>query len=152
MYNLHDLIPPGSGWDLKKATDINDAGQIVGFGLAPGGDYLRAFLLVPADAPVSVPEAGASNRFGLRVSPIPLDPTTRISYELPGPGPVRITVHDVAGRRVATLLDRFQPAGHHSLLWGPNAPGGQTSGNSVYFLCVASNGGTGVKKLVYLGR
>jgi probable HAF family extracellular repeat protein len=49
MHNLNDLIPPGSGWDLVKALDINDAGQIVGFGLPPGGGSydLRAFLLVP---------------------------------------------------------------------------------------------------------
>jgi probable HAF family extracellular repeat protein len=152
MYNLNHLIPPGSGWDLIKATDINDAGQIVGFGLAPGGEYLRAFLLVPADTPVNVPEAVASNRFGLNVSPIPLGPTTQVSYVLQDPGPVRITVHDVAGRRVATLLDRFQPAGHHSLLWSPNGPGGETFGNKVYLLRVTSNGGTAVKKLVYLGR
>jgi probable HAF family extracellular repeat protein len=32
MYNLNDLIPAGSGWDLRSAKDINDAGQIVGYG------------------------------------------------------------------------------------------------------------------------
>ncbi|MCP4250382.1 MAG: DUF3466 family protein [bacterium] len=48
MYNLNDLIPSGTGWDFLKATDINDAGQIVGIGLlAPNDQYLRAYLLEP---------------------------------------------------------------------------------------------------------
>jgi probable HAF family extracellular repeat protein len=150
MYNLNDLIPPGSGWDLIKATDINDAGQIVGFGLAPGGTYLRAFLLDPVDTPASVLQEGVPNHFGLRVAPIPLGLTTRISFVLPRPGQVRITLHDVAGRHVATLLDGFRAAGHHSLPWNPNLPGGQVAGNGVYFLRVTSDGAIGVKKLVHL--
>ena len=48
MYNLNDLIPSGSGWDLVRATDINDAGQIIGYGVHhPYDDTLRAFLLDP---------------------------------------------------------------------------------------------------------
>jgi probable HAF family extracellular repeat protein len=48
MYNLNDLIPSGGGWELLSALDINDAGQIVGFGLlAPNDQYLRAYLLEP---------------------------------------------------------------------------------------------------------
>ena len=32
MQNINDLIPPNSGWDLQEARDINDRGQIVGWG------------------------------------------------------------------------------------------------------------------------
>ncbi|MHC4275124.1 MAG: DUF3466 family protein, partial [Planctomycetota bacterium] len=46
MYNLNHLIPSGSGLDLRSALDINDAGQIVGYGLTPN-DQIRAFLLEP---------------------------------------------------------------------------------------------------------
>jgi probable HAF family extracellular repeat protein len=153
MYNLNDLIPPGSGWDLIKALDINDAGEIVGFGLAPGGgSYLRAFLLVPANPPVSVPQEGAPNLLGLHVAPIPFSLGTRISYMLPVPGPIRVTVHDVAGRNVATLLDGIQPSGRHSLLWNPNDHGGAAAGNGVYFLRVASDGRSEVRKLVHMKR
>jgi probable HAF family extracellular repeat protein len=45
IYDLNTLIPPGSGWTLREATGINDAGQIVGTGLHNG--QLRAFLLTP---------------------------------------------------------------------------------------------------------
>jgi probable HAF family extracellular repeat protein len=48
MYNLNDLIPPGTGLDLRSARDINDAGQIVGYAINEA-DQLRAFLLTPVD-------------------------------------------------------------------------------------------------------
>ena len=46
VHDLNGLIPAGSGWELYHANDINDAGQIVGYG-AFNGQY-RAFLLTPA--------------------------------------------------------------------------------------------------------
>jgi probable HAF family extracellular repeat protein len=48
MQNLNQLVPAGSGWELIEATDINDAGQIVGYGRFQG--RIRAFLLTPARA------------------------------------------------------------------------------------------------------
>jgi probable HAF family extracellular repeat protein len=46
MYDLNDLIDPDSGWVLRYARDINDAGQIVGVGEFNGEP--RGFLLTPA--------------------------------------------------------------------------------------------------------
>lgn len=40
-YQLNDLINPDAGWDLQRATDVNEKGQIVGFGNYGG------FLLTP---------------------------------------------------------------------------------------------------------
>src|SRR5205085_4852074 len=36
MVDLNSLLPPNSGWQLASASFINDAGQIVGFGLYNG--------------------------------------------------------------------------------------------------------------------
>ena len=44
--DLNTLIPVDSGWKLSQACDINDKGQIVGFGAFKGSDF-RAFLLNP---------------------------------------------------------------------------------------------------------
>jgi len=59
---LMDLIPPDSGWiELSEARDINEAGQIVGWGnYEDEGRYSRrAFLLTP------VPEPGALLLLGI---------------------------------------------------------------------------------------
>jgi hypothetical protein len=52
MRDLNDLIPADSGWELRTAQDINDVGQIVGYGVIDiNGDGIyserRAFLLTP---------------------------------------------------------------------------------------------------------
>jgi len=43
MFNLNNLIPTNSGWILESATDINNNGEIVGYGTFQG--QTRAFLL-----------------------------------------------------------------------------------------------------------
>ena len=45
MQDLNHLIPADSGWELIRATGINDAGQIVGYGSI--GGQTHAFLLTP---------------------------------------------------------------------------------------------------------
>jgi len=54
--NLNDLITPNTGWTLIRATQINDTGNITGFGLINGEQH--AFLLTPYDDhdPEATPE------------------------------------------------------------------------------------------------
>ena len=40
------MIPPGTGWALEGAVDINDAGSVVGWGWFAG--HRRAVVLTPA--------------------------------------------------------------------------------------------------------
>ncbi|MCA9440697.1 MAG: hypothetical protein KC964_07825 [Candidatus Omnitrophica bacterium] len=49
LMDLNDLIPEDSGWELIQAHDINDAGEIVGWGNYRGKEH--AFLLTPLNAP-----------------------------------------------------------------------------------------------------
>ena len=53
MTDLNTLIDPSSGWTLKNAQGINDAGQIVGIGTNPSG-HRHAFLLTPVPEPSSL--------------------------------------------------------------------------------------------------
>ncbi len=46
MYDLNDLLIPGSGWVIQDAVGINDAGQIAATGTDPAG-LADAFLLNP---------------------------------------------------------------------------------------------------------
>jgi probable HAF family extracellular repeat protein len=48
MTDLNTLIPPESPLFLKEPVDINDRGEIVGFGLLSDGEQ-RGFLLTPCD-------------------------------------------------------------------------------------------------------
>jgi probable HAF family extracellular repeat protein len=54
MIDLNTLLEPGSGWTLRGASDVNELGEIVGWGTNPVGQE-RAFLLEPV---VPEPNAG----------------------------------------------------------------------------------------------
>ena len=58
--------------------------------------------------------------------PNPFNPTTTIGFQVPQESHVRLTVFDVLGRKVATLVDRPYPAGKHRADWnGANMASGQ---------------------------
>ena len=52
MFSLNDLIDPASGWQLEHAFDINNHGQIVGYGYINGAQH--AYLLTPIPEPASL--------------------------------------------------------------------------------------------------
>jgi probable HAF family extracellular repeat protein len=45
MLDLNSLLPAGTPWTLWSASSINDAGQIVGYGVGPNG--IHGYLLTP---------------------------------------------------------------------------------------------------------
>jgi|WetSurMetagenome_2_1015567.scaffolds.fasta_scaffold31156_2 hypothetical protein len=60
--------------------------------------------------------------------PNPFNAQTTISYSLPEPGPMTLTIYNLLGQKVATLFDGVQTAGEHKIIWDAK---GMTSG--VYF-------------------
>jgi hypothetical protein len=63
--------------------------------------------------------------------PNPFNPSTLIQYQLAGAGPVRLTVFDILGREVATLVDGVQQQGTHEARFDG---GGLSSGVYLYRL------------------
>ena len=63
--------------------------------------------------------------------PNPFNPVTTIAYGLDRAAEVRLTVYDVLGRHVATLVDGLMPAGRHAAVFDA---AGQASGLYFYTL------------------
>ncbi|MBI2428047.1 MAG: DUF1501 domain-containing protein [Ignavibacteriales bacterium] len=53
--------------------------------------------------------------------PNPFNPSTKISYDLPDDGQVLVQIFDMAGRRVAVLVNGYQPAGHYEVVFTASA-------------------------------
>lgn len=69
-------------------------------------------------------EPGPSG-LNLAVFPNPTDGGTRVRFDLPRPGPVRLGVYDLTGRRLQLLTDEPRAAGSHELDWpAPTLPAG----------------------------
>ena len=77
--------------------------------------------------------------------PNPFNPITQIRYELPKSTSVNLTVFDVLGREVVTLVDEVQEAGYKSAEW--NASDKPTG---VYFYQLRANGFLDTRKLLLL--
>jgi WD40 repeat protein len=66
-------------------------------------------------------------------APNPFNPTTRIRFTLPEDGHANLTIYDVAGRRVRTLVDDKRRANHYDVVWDGRDHKGQTVASGVYF-------------------
>ena len=73
-------------------------------------------------------------RTTLSNKPNPFNPSTTIQYELPGVSRVSLTIYDIAGRKVATLLKaKAQEAGRYEIVWDGRSDTGRNVGSGVYF-------------------
>jgi hypothetical protein len=64
--------------------------------------------------------------------PNPFNPVTKIEYDIPGDGNVSLVVYDVLGRQVITLVNGFQTAGYHDVLWDGTDERGKKAGAGIY--------------------
>ncbi|RMD95494.1 MAG: T9SS C-terminal target domain-containing protein, partial [Calditrichaeota bacterium] len=65
--------------------------------------------------------------------PNPFNPETTIEYELARPGHVRLTIYNLLGQRIQTLVDEWQPAGKYRVKWdGRGERGAKSVASGVY--------------------
>jgi hypothetical protein len=77
--------------------------------------------------------------------PNPFNPTTKIRYQIPELSKVKLTVYDVLGREVTTLVNEEKPAGVYEVEFdGANLPSG------VYFYRIEAEKYSETKKFILL--
>lgn len=81
--------------------------------------------------------------------PNPGNPQFRAAFTLPAGGRVVVSIHDLAGRRLAVLREGDLEAGDHEVAWDGRA-GGRTVAAGTYLLRVAGPGGVATARLVLL--
>ncbi|MEZ4387856.1 MAG: T9SS type A sorting domain-containing protein [Candidatus Krumholzibacteriia bacterium] len=77
-----------------------------------------AHALLVLDVVTDMPAAPAGRP--LTAYPNPFNPACTLAFDLAAAGRVQLTVHDLAGRRVARLLDEARPAGPQQVAWHPD--------------------------------
>ncbi|MBZ0325131.1 MAG: T9SS type A sorting domain-containing protein [Alphaproteobacteria bacterium] len=85
-----------------------------------------------------------------RAFPNPFRTSATIPFSVSRPSPARITVFDVTGRRVVTLLDGQIPAGRHQVLWNGRDAAGSATAAGVYFYRVDLGKAASTRKLLKL--
>jgi len=81
----------------------------------------------------------------LQNHPNPFNPETTIEYFLPNTSEVEITIFDITGRQITTLVKSIESPGYHKLIWNAESyPSG------VYVYKMQSGSFTDVKKMILL--
>lgn len=78
----------------------------------------------------------------VRAAPNPFDQSTKIQLTLATNGETRVTVYDVAGRRVRDVYRGWLPSGRHTIPWDGRNDGGQPVAAGVYFVGVKTQAAT----------
>jgi agmatine deiminase len=98
-----------------------------------------------------VPDDGQAQRFSLEQNrPNPFNPKTVLAYDLPQASNVTLVVHNAAGRKIATLVDRHVGAGGHTATWRGLDDDGQSVSSGVYFFTLTYGGESITRKGVLL--
>ncbi|UCH84754.1 MAG: T9SS type A sorting domain-containing protein [Candidatus Latescibacterota bacterium] len=82
--------------------------------------------------------------------PNPFNPETSIEFSLDHEQRVTLSIFDVAGRLVVTLVDEVMPAGPHRTQWSGRNDRGATSPSGVYFVRLSSGDRSITRKAVKL--
>ncbi len=82
--------------------------------------------------------------------PNPFSGTTRISFTLASAGKVDVTVHDLAGRRIANLYQGSLEAGTHVVSWNGRMSSGVAAATGIYQYVVTTPAGRQSRPMLLL--
>jgi hypothetical protein len=77
--------------------------------------------------------------------PNPFNPVTKITYQLAQSGKVKLSIYDINGRLIETLVNGMKPSGQHSIEWHADKVS-----SGVYFYRLETKGYNRVKKMVVI--
>ncbi|MBU8870218.1 MAG: T9SS type A sorting domain-containing protein [Gemmatimonadales bacterium] len=86
----------------------------------------------------------------LAVHPNPFNPQAVITYSLPHAQHVIMTIHDLSGRKIASVVDGPQAAGNQSITWAGRDDSGFALASGAYFARLVTSDGIQVKKMLIL--
>jgi sugar lactone lactonase YvrE len=157
LYVTEDRTAP-NGRILRIASDGTHSVFAGGFGQAQGMIFDPAngdFYVAEQDSDrvwrvrfgaTAVPDADATaeartGAMTVSVAPNPFRSSTVISFEVGRPGPVRVAVFDVAGRRVRVLADGARPAaGEVRIPWDGRNDAGEAVAPGMYLVRLSESG------------
>jgi glucose/arabinose dehydrogenase len=133
-----DLDPPGTERIIFPGAIVEDpAGEL--YVVEYRATLSQLWKIVPEPGFVGAPEKIAASGLSLsKAVPNPSAARVAWEYSLAGPGSLRASILDAAGRVVRALPDRTAPSG--AIEWDGRDSAGRLAGSGVYFLRAESAG------------
>ncbi len=134
---------PIAGALVTFTSEANPALSFSGYTNA-GGQYNIAI------APLSVGDVTPAP-FTLRQNhPNPFNPATTITFSIAEPGLVTLSIYNILGQRIRTLVNGIVPAGDHAMVWDGRDYAGFAVGAGVYLYRLTDGTRVEVKKMLLL--
>ncbi|MBU8870875.1 MAG: T9SS type A sorting domain-containing protein [Gemmatimonadales bacterium] len=129
------LVPGGFRGEVRLVGAVNEL--VLG-----GQEFYVDNICVMLNASSSVSPQMQSPSLVLNPNfPNPFNPRTTLSFSLEHEKNVRLTIHDVAGRLVKTLMSGRKSAGDHNVVWNGKDQHGSSVAAGIYFVRVATGSG-----------
>ncbi len=125
---------------------VKDTLYVAETGLEASNPFPKLWrIILPLSPTTGVdPAQGEPIAFELRQNyPNPFNPSTAISYQLSAVSHATLTVYDILGRRIATLVDGVMPAGTHTVTFDASR-----LASGIYFYRLSAGNFTAVKKMM----
>lgn len=90
------------------------------------------------------------NKIATHNYPNPFNPTTTISFNIPQQTNVNVTVYNVKGEKVKTLVNSALNSGTHTVVWDGEDDNQNAVASGVYFYKVRTENSTAVKKIMMI--
>lgn len=135
---------------IQDCTAITPDGQwIFGYGQDLVPPYTRRAYRIHNTDVAAVPAPDARSGLALASpAPNPTSGASRLSFDLPETGDVDLSIFDVSGRRVATVLHASLPSGPHASVWNGRDDQGRGVGAGLYWVKLATRAGSVTQRLV----
>jgi len=136
--------PVASAWNLN--------GWFAWVDPRAGGNniFLRNVDLTPVDIDDDDPELLPSG-FALEQNyPNPVNPGTKIEFEIPSRMHVEISIYNVLGKRVSIVTDEAYEAGRHNVAWHGNDDRGNPVASGLYFYRMTAGEFSATRKMLII--
>lgn len=80
--------------------------------------------------------------------PNPFNPSTNIRYSLPAAGNVKVEIFNTLGQLVNTIVNNYQEAGSHNVVWNGSDMNGNQVSTGIYIYKLTTNNFVSAKKMV----
>ncbi|NNM32637.1 MAG: hypothetical protein HKO53_06205 [Gemmatimonadetes bacterium] len=139
-------------WDLTLGTseDCNTNGVPDECDIASGTSQDSEPNGIPDECETTSVGDTPQSFYGATVAPNPFNPATVIRFQMAAAGRAQVTIYDVTGRRVRTLVDREMAEGPHEARWNGRTDRGKPVASGVYYAVFEANGHSSKLKLTLL--
>jgi hypothetical protein len=82
--------------------------------------------------------------------PNPFNPRTTIAFTIPKASEISLSIYDISGKFVKSLINEPMAAGYHSVIWDGTDDNGSSVASGVYFYKLKSKGYEETKRMILL--